>query len=85
VLLTGCAALHCVPTTVVVAETQRQERLESRVEHIYIDPIFGRVREIRCDVIVPAYWVRAVDGEWIAVDEATWRQAEKGKPLAVCR
>ncbi len=84
-LASACATFRCVDTTVVVEDTRRDERLESRVESMHVEPVFGRVQEIRRDVLVTTYWVRAADGEWIAVAEATWRRAEKGKPLAVCR
>ena len=84
-LLAGCAVLTCTPTTIVVVEIQQQERLETRVESIRPHPVTGRPETIRRDVVERSYWVRAADGDWIAVDEATWRRAERGKPLDVCR
>lgn len=83
-LLPGCAVFSCTPATIVVAEMEQQDRLGTRVESLRVDP-FGRVQEVRRDVVEHSYWVRATDGEWIAVYEATWRRAEKGKPLDVCR
>ena len=84
-LASGCSVLRCTPATIVVAEARHDDRLEKRVESFYVDPVFGRVREISRDVIVPQYWVRASDGDWIAVDEGTWRRAEQGHALEVCR
>ena len=83
--LAGCAAFRCTPATVVVAETERRDDLVTRVDSYQIHPVTGRVQGIPRDVVERTYWVRAVDGEWIAVDEATWRRAERGQPLAVCR
>jgi hypothetical protein len=84
-LLAGCATPSCTPTTIVVADTDRQVRLESRTEGLRTHPVSGRVEEIRRDVVERTWWVRAAGGEWIAVDEAAWRRAEPGKPLDVCR
>jgi hypothetical protein len=84
-LLSGCSLVRCVPARIVVAETRHDERLERRVESMTVDPVFGRVHEVAHDVIVQQYWVRALDGEWIAVGETTWREAERGRELEVCR
>src|SRR5438876_8613503 len=84
VLTAGCSVLQCVPARIVVDETRHDERLERRVESMRIDPVFGRVQEIAHDVVVSYYWVRAAEGDWIAVDETTWRQAERGRELLVC-
>ncbi len=81
----GCSLVRCMPSTIVVADTQRDDRLERRVESVRVEPVFGRVQEITSDVVATHYWVRAEGGDWIAVDEATWRQAERGRPLEVCR
>jgi hypothetical protein len=83
-VVSGCAVFGCRPAEILVAETRRDERLESRIESQYTD-LLGWLVEIRRDVVVPSYWVGATDGRWIAVDEPTWRRAEKGKPLEVCR
>ena len=83
--LASCATPRCVPTTLVVAERERIDHLERRIESQTLDPVFGRVRDVSKDVVVPSYWVRATTGDWIAVDEATWRQAERGGELEVCR
>ena len=50
--------------------------------------LLGRVRVFMEEQVAPIinhYWVRAAEGDWIAVDETTWRQAERGRELAVCR
>jgi hypothetical protein len=52
---------------------------------VRVDPVTGRVYEVRHAVVEESYWVREADGAWIAVDEATWRLAKKGEPLRVCR
>ena len=85
VLLAGCATFTCTPATIVVTELRREEQLSSRVESVRVHPVTGRLEEIRHAVVERSYWVRGADDDWIAVDEATWRQAERGKPLAVCR
>jgi hypothetical protein len=83
--LGGCATFGCTPATIVVAETERRADLVTRIESYQVHPVTGRVQGIPRDVVERTWWVRAVDGEWIAVDEATWQRAEKGKPLDVCR
>jgi hypothetical protein len=84
-LLAGCATFTCTPATIVVTDVRQEEQLRPRTESIRVNPVTGRPEEIRHAVVERSYWVRGGDDGWIPVDEATWRKAERGKPLAVCR
>lgn len=80
----GCAGLGCAPATIVVARKQARSQLRSEPRGLRTDER-GRVSEIRRQVIVTDYWVQDSEGRWYRVSEATWRAAEPGRPLDVCR
>lgn len=82
--LGGCAELACTPATIVIAETDERPRLRSEPTGLRTDEL-GRVKEQRRDVIVSEYWVRDEAGRWYRVDAETWRTAQPGRPLVVCR
>jgi hypothetical protein len=85
--LAGCAGVACAPVTVVVAE--KDTRAELRGEPIGVrseaNDARGRAGFVHRQVIATEYWVRDREGEWSRVPEATWRAAEPGQPVQVCR
>jgi hypothetical protein len=45
----------------------------------------GRLEVLQVPEIVRDYWVRAEDGTWYRVPLDTFRAAEVGRPLEICR
>ncbi len=77
----GCA---CRPATVVVAEREERTRLDREFRGVRTDET-GRVGEVRRDRLVHEWWVRDTEGRWHPVDEPTYRAAEPGGTVGVCR
>lgn len=82
--LGGCAAIACDPVTIVVTRKDDRSQLRSEPRGMRTDE-FGRVSEIRREVIVTDFWVQDGEGRWYRVPEADWRAAAPGQPLRVCR
>lgn len=83
--LGACAAVEpCVPVSVIVAAKDRRARLGTEPGGIRTTET-GIVREIQRDTIVAEYWLKDTQGRWDRVSEATWRDAEVGRPAEVCR
>jgi hypothetical protein len=82
--LAGCASAACRPATVVVERREEWARPVSEFLGIRTDDL-GRVTEVRRDRLVVEWWVRDTEGHWHVVDEDTYRAAEPGRAVQVCR
>lgn len=82
--LAGCAMVSCRATPVTVAQKEERTRLESEFRGVRTDQL-GRVQELRRDVVVHEFWIKADDGDWFRVSEAVWRAVKAGESLEVCR
>ena len=83
VMLAGCAAFTCTPSTIEVASKDERTRMVSEVRGATTDET-GRVSDIRREKLVTEYWVADRQGRSYRVSEAQWRDAEAGQPLTVC-
>jgi hypothetical protein len=84
VLLAGCASWTCRPSTIEVAKKDERATLETK-SGVLRTTESGRVEEVIKPRVVREYWVQATDGEWYRVPEATYRNAQIGRTLEVCR
>jgi hypothetical protein len=82
--LAACATVRCEPLDIVVDAREERMRVLSEPRGVRTDE-FGRVRRDPPVVLVPSYWIRTREGAWHEVSESTWRAAEPGRTLSVCR
>ena len=83
-LLTGCTSLTCSPSTIEVAKKDERATLETK-SGVLRTTESGRVEEVITPRIVREYWIQAADERWHRVSEATYRQAEVGRTVEICR
>lgn len=79
----GCAGLSCQQVSIKVVKKEERARLET-TPHGYTTET-GRLEELRRPEIVRDYWVQDAGGAWHRVSLETYRAAEVGQPLEVCR
>ena len=84
VMLAGCAALTCAPTSIEVASKDQRMRMVSEFRGVTNDDA-GRATELRKEKLVTEYWVADRQGRWYRVTQEQWREAQPGQPLTVCR
>jgi hypothetical protein len=83
-LLAGCSSWNCRPATIEVAKKDERATLETK-SGILRTTESGRVEEVIAPRIAREYWIQAADERWYRVSETTYRDAEIGRPLEVCR
>ena len=83
--LDACAtAPSCAPVTIVVAAKERRTRIGLEPGTLQSTET-GHVRQAPRESFVPEYWLKDSQGRWDQVSEATWRTAEPGQRVEVCR
>lgn len=83
--LGACAtALSCTPVFIVVTAKERRTRVDLDAG-TPLGTETGRVRQAPRESFIPEYWLRDGQGRWYQVSEATWRTAETGQRVEVCR
>jgi hypothetical protein len=83
-IVASCASVSCKPAQIVVAE--KEERLRREQKTVGTRPtVGGGVEEIRRDVTVREYWVRAVDNEWYRISEEQYEVVVPNATVDVCR
>ena len=83
--LDACAtAPSCAPVAIVVAAKERRTRVALEPGGLQSTET-GYVRPALRESFVPEYWVKDGQGGWHQVSEATWRTAEPGQRVEVCR
>ena len=83
--LDSCAtAPSCAPVAIVVAAKERRTRIGLEPGTLQSTET-GRVRQALGESFVPEYWLKDSQGRWDQVSEATWRTAETGQRVEVCR
>ena len=83
-IVASCASISCKPAQIVVA--QKEERLRTEQRTVGTRPTArGGVEEIRRDVTVREYWVRAVDNEWYRISEEQYEVAVPNATIDICR
>ena len=80
----ACATAPCEPVTVTVADKKEYGRLDTAFRG-YRTAADGRLEEVREPVPVREYWVKGDDGTWYPVSPDSFRAAEPGQPIRVCR
>jgi hypothetical protein len=83
-LLAGCTSWTCRPSTIEVAKKDERATLETK-SGVLRTTESGRVEEVIAPRIVREYWIQAADERWYRVSETTYRDAEVGRTLEVCR
>ena len=83
--LDACAtARSCAPVAVVVAAKERRTRVGLEPGALQSTET-GHVRQAPRESVVAEYWLKDSLGRWDQVSEATWREAEPGQRVEVCR
>jgi hypothetical protein len=83
-LVAACASFSCRPLGITVAQKEERARLDM-VSRGAETTATGRLEVLQVPEIVRDYWVRAEDGTWYRVPLDTFRAAEVGRPLEICR
>jgi hypothetical protein len=83
-LFAGCTSWTCRPVTIDVARKDERAILETRSGMLRTTES-GRVEEVITPRVVREYWVQAADERWYRVPEATYRDAQVGRTLEICR